>query len=103
MSAMPELYEKTTFNASGFAIFGNEPLLIVLRDEIVEVVVRFEDDVSAATAVAAAGSAFGDKGLAMERDTAFAAVTGAGVDFYFIDEHHRQTRSPKLEIRNKFK
>jgi hypothetical protein len=38
-------------------------------------------------AVAAARPALGDVGFAMERHATFATVTGAGVNFYFVDEH----------------
>jgi hypothetical protein len=69
------------------AAFGNEAGLVVLGDEVVEVAVGLEDDAAAEAAVAAAGAAFGGEGFAAEGDAAFAAVAGAGVNFYFIDEH----------------
>src|SRR5882724_7462546 len=69
--------------------FGDEARDVILLDEIVEVVVGLEDDAAAASAVATAGAALGDVSLAMERDTAFAAVAGLGVNFNFVDEHGR--------------
>jgi hypothetical protein len=60
---------------------------VILADEIVEVVVGLQDDAAAASAVAAARAALGDVSLAMERDTAFAAVPRLRVNFYFVNEH----------------
>ena len=70
-----------------FAVLGDEARLIILRDEIVQVVVGLQNDAAAAPAVAAAGAALGDIGLAMERDTAFAAVARPRVNFDFVNEH----------------
>jgi hypothetical protein len=61
---------------AGFAFRRDEARLIILRDEIVQVVVGLQNHAAAAPAVAAAGAALGDVGLAMERDAAFAAVPG---------------------------
>jgi hypothetical protein len=61
--------------------------LEVLGDKVIEVVIGLEDDVAAAAAVAAAGTAFGAIRFAEEGDTAFSAVSGAGVHFDFVDEH----------------
>ena len=66
---------------------GDEPRLVVLGDEIIQVVVGFEDDVAAAPAIAAAGAAFGPELLPLESDATFAAVTGAGIDLDLVDEH----------------
>ena len=52
--------------------------------------VGLQDDAAAASAVAAAGAAFGDVGFTMERHGAFSAVSGLGVDFDFVDEHYRE-------------
>jgi hypothetical protein len=64
-----------------------KPRLVILRDEIVQVVVGLQYDVAPAAAIAARGAAFGAERFAQESDTALPAVTGAGKDFDFIDEH----------------
>ena len=76
------------------AVPGDEPRDIVLRDEIVEVVVRLQRHVAAAPAVAAAGPALGDVGLAMEGDAALAAVPRLRVNFYLVDEHADSSNCP---------
>src|SRR5580704_6521691 len=76
-----------TLTHARLTVLGDEPGDIILLDEVVEIVVGLENDTAAATAVAAAGAALGDIGLAMKRDTAFAAMARAGVDFYFINKH----------------
>jgi len=57
-----------------FAGLGDEARLIILGDEVVEIVVGFEDDVAAASAVAAAGSALRTILFALESDAPLAAV-----------------------------
>ena len=69
------------------AILRDEARLVILGDEVVQVVVGFEDDVAAAPAVAAAGPALGTILLALEGDAAFAAVAGPRVDLDFVNEH----------------
>src|SRR5450631_1501279 len=77
---------------------------VILPDEIVQVVVGLEDDAAAASAVAAARAALGDVSLAMERDTALAAVPRLRVNFYFVNEHDavaptkKARPKPRLEI-----
>ena len=61
--------------------------LVILSDEIVEIVVRLENHVAAATAVAAARTALGHVRFAMKRDRALAAVPGARVNLDLVDEH----------------
>jgi hypothetical protein len=75
------------FTHAGFAFLRNEPRLIILRDEVIQVVIRLQNHAAAAPTVAAAGAALGNVRFAMERDATFAAVTGASVNFYFINEH----------------
>jgi hypothetical protein len=67
-------------------------LTIVLRietemQECVEVRIRLDDDVAAATAVAAARSAPGNIFLAAKRKTTVTAVAGFHADPNFINEH----------------
>jgi len=47
------------FAQAGFPLFGEETRLVILRDEIVEVVICLKNDIAAAAAIAAAGTAFG--------------------------------------------
>src|SRR4051812_48307087 len=69
------------------AILSDETRLIVLADQVIQIVVSLQDHVTTAAAVAAARTALGPIFLALERNAAFAAVSRAGVDFYFIDKH----------------
>ena len=75
------------FAHAAFADFGDQARHVVLLDEIVQVVVSLEDNAAAAATVAAAGAALGDIRFAMERNTAFAAVAGAGINFDFVYKH----------------
>src|SRR6202008_2335325 len=60
---------------------------IILLDEIVQVVVRLQNDAAAAPAVAAAGATLGDVSFAMERHPALAAVAGLRGNLNFVYEH----------------
>jgi hypothetical protein len=75
------------FALPGLAVLGNEPRLVILRDEIVQVVIGLQDYVATTSTIAATGSAFGPILLALERHAALAAVPGPGIDFYFVNEH----------------
>src|SRR6266853_5496888 len=70
------------------ALLGLEVLLIAIVDQRVQSVDRFDDDVAAAAAIAAARSAELDILLAAERHAAVAAVAGADIDLGFIEEFH---------------
>ena len=89
---------------AAFADRRDEARDIILPDEIVQVVVGLQDDAAAASAIAAARAALGDVSLAMERDTAFAAVPRLRVNFYFVNEHDvvaptkKARPKPRLEI-----
>src|SRR5207244_5160678 len=74
------------FAQTGLAVLGDEPRLVILRDEIVQVMIRFQDHVTATSAIAATGSAFWTILLALEGDAAFAAVSSPGVDPDFVNE-----------------
>src|SRR5438876_9513550 len=54
------------FAHPGLAFLGNEPRLIILSDQIVEVMVGLQNHVSTAATVASAGSAFGAIFLSLE-------------------------------------
>jgi len=58
------------FAQASLAILGNQARLVVLRDEIVQVMVRFHDDITAASAITAAGTSLGPILLTLERDGA---------------------------------
>jgi hypothetical protein len=68
---------------------GQETGVVKLRDKIVQIVVGLENDTAAAPAIAPAGAAFGAIRLAQEGNATFAAVSRAGIDFYFIDEQKK--------------
>src|SRR5260370_32828949 len=70
------------------ALLGLEVLLIAVVDQRVQSIDRFDDDVAAAAAIAAARSTELDILLAAERHAAVAAVAGADIDFCFIKKFH---------------
>src|SRR3954451_6310766 len=65
-----------------------EVLLIAVIDQGVEPVDDLDDDVTAASAIAAGRATELDELLAPERNTAVAAVAGADIDLGFIEEFH---------------
>ena len=69
------------------AVLCNQARLIILRDEIVKVVVGFQDHLAAAAAVAAAGSSLGTILLALERHATLAAMAGARVNLDLVNKH----------------
>jgi hypothetical protein len=75
------------FAKTGFSLARNQSWLVVLRNEVVEVVVRQQNDAAASPAIAAVGAALGAKFLAPERHAAFAAVSRFREDFDFVNEH----------------
>ena len=72
------------------AVLRNEARLVVLGNEVVQVVVGFEDDARATPAVTATRPALGTILLTLESDATFAAVAGPRVDFDFVNEHRRR-------------
>jgi hypothetical protein len=76
-----------SFSHPCMPVFGNHPRLVELMEEIVQVMRCLEDDIASPSAITAARAPFRDVCFTMECDTTFAAVTGSGVDLYFIDEH----------------
>ena len=74
---------------SRLAVLGDEPGIVELGHQIVQVVVGLKNDIAAAPAVAAAGAAFGPEGFPQKGDAAFAAVSGPPIDFDFINKHER--------------
>jgi hypothetical protein len=66
-----------------------------LSDEIVEVVIRLENHVAAATAVPAARAALGYERFAMKRDRAFAAMPRAGENLDLVNKHSVPTKKAR--------
>src|SRR5690348_12868382 len=71
------------------AAFGLKVLLIAIVDQRVEVGDALDDDIAAAAAVAAVGSAELDEFLAAKAYRAGAAVAALEKDFGLIQEFHR--------------
>src|SRR5205809_840681 len=69
------------------AVLGNEPRLIILRDEVVQVGVGLQNHVAAVPAVAAGRAALGPGRFTEEGDATFPAVTGARENFDFVNKH----------------
>ena len=87
-----QIFARVTVHAfahPGMTILGNQARLVILCDEIVQVVIGFENHVPAAAAVAAARAALGTILLALEGDTAFAAMTGPGVNSNLVNKHKK--------------
>jgi hypothetical protein len=75
------------FAQAGLAILRDDAWVVVLRDEIVQIVVRLKEHIAAAPAVAAIWATFGTILLTPESNATFSPVPGARVDFKFVDEH----------------
>ena len=60
------------------SVLGDQPGLIILGDQVVQVVVGFQDDIAAATAVAPARTAFRAVLLALKCDASLAAMARPG-------------------------
>src|SRR6266404_4946834 len=78
------------FALAVLAIFRQQPWLIILRDEIVQVVIGLQDHVAAAAAITASRAALGPRRLPQKSDTTFSAVTGARENFDFVDKHEKR-------------
>jgi hypothetical protein len=76
-----------SFTQAVLAIVREEPRLVKLRDEIVQVVVGLQNDIASAPAIAAGRAAFGPERFTEKCNTAFSAVAGARKNFDFVDEH----------------
>src|SRR5712691_8007674 len=72
------------------AVLGEQAGLIILGYEIIQIVVGFQNDAAAASAVPTAGTALGTILLALKGDTTFPAVTRPRVNFNFVYEHGNQ-------------
>ena len=70
------------------ALRGLEVLLIAVVDQRVEAIDDLDDDIAAAAAIAAVGSAELDELLAAKRHAAVSAVAGANVDLGLVEEFH---------------
>src|SRR5437762_14324482 len=70
------------------ALLGLEVLLIAIVDQRVQSIDHFDDDVAAAAAITAAGTAELNILLAAKRHAAVAAVAGAYIDLCFVKKFH---------------
>jgi hypothetical protein len=68
-------------------LFSDQTRIVELGDEVVQIMVGFQDNISAMPAIAAAWPAFGAIGFPEERHTTLAAMPCFGIDFNFIDKH----------------
>ena len=60
---------------------------VVLRDEVVDVVVRLQNHVATLAAVAAARAALGLERFMRKGDATVAALAGPGLNLDCVDEH----------------
>ena len=76
-----------SFAHAVLAVLRNEPGLVILCDEIVQVVVGLQNNVAATPTVPAGRTAFRSGCFTQESDTTLPAMTGARENFDFVDEH----------------
>ena len=74
-------------------ILSEQARLIILRDQVIQVVVGFENHIAAASAITSARSTFGTILFALECDAPFAAMACASIDFDFVNEHRSERSS----------
>jgi hypothetical protein len=77
---------------ASLAFFGNQPRLVVLTDEVVQIVVSHQNHIAAPPAIASARTTLWPILLALERDTALSAMSGPGIDFDLIDKHGKNKK-----------
>src|SRR5687767_13380826 len=78
----------TLATAAGAAVFGQEALVELKRQQARQALPNLEADIAAAAAIAAVGAAARHIFFAAERARTPAAVAGFDVDLGAIDEHH---------------
>jgi hypothetical protein len=89
------------FAQPALAILGDQTRLIILSDQIIKIVIGFEDYIAAASPIAAAWPPLGPILLTLERDRSFAAVPRAGLHFDLIDKHDPTKKArPKPRLRS---
>ena len=76
------------------AVLGDLMLLVFQIQEGMVTLGSAENDVAALAAVAAVGTAFGNKLLPPETDAARSAVSGLDIYFCFINKFHKKKRFP---------
>ena len=74
------------------ALLGNKSRDVILVDQVVKVMVGFEYDAAAATAVAAAGAAFGPVSFMNKGYASWPAVAGLRVDFDLVNKQNKKAR-----------
>ena len=72
---------------AGPTVLGVEVRGVVLRDEVVDVVVRLQNHVATLAAVAAARAALGLERFMRKGDATVAALAGPGLNLDCVDEH----------------
>ena len=72
---------------AGPTVLGMEVRGVVLRDEVIDVVVRLQDHVATLAAVAAARSALRLERFMRKCDATVAALAGSGLNLDCVDEH----------------
>ena len=72
---------------TGATVLGVEVRGVVLRDEVVDIVVRLQDHVATLAAVAAARAALGLERFMRKGDATVSALAGPGLNLDCVDEH----------------
>jgi hypothetical protein len=80
------------FAEAGFTSLGEQARLEMLGDEVIEIVIGLEDDIAAATAVAATGATLGAVRFAEKCHATLTPMAGPAENFYFVNEHNQQKR-----------
>ena len=78
-----------SFTEAGVTFLGVQSGLEVLGNEVIEVVIRLENDIATPPAVAATGSTFRAIGFAQKSDTTLAAMAGTSENLDLVDEHRK--------------
>jgi hypothetical protein len=82
---------------TALAFFGYQARLVILSDEIIEIMIGFENDITATPAIPSAGTAFGPIFLTLKCDAAFAAMSRSRVNFYLVNKHNKKWNGERLE------
>ena len=76
-------------SAAFFAVFGPEKTALADVVQCMQIFTGLEDDVPAASAVAAGGAAAWHELFASERDHSITTLAGCDLDLGFVEEHGR--------------
>jgi hypothetical protein len=75
------------FSLPGSAILGNQSGVVKLCDEIVQIVIGLQEDITSAPPISSARAAFGDEGFTVEGHSALTSMPCLSIDSYFVDKH----------------